>query len=222
MASPSNLFDISPDALTSNSDNQTNLSDISPDAFMRNNSNNKGISDFERSVSGSKTGTQLGLDFQPTDYSVLFCRGKDSLNHVGNRRFQIVCSMYVERYSWADSKADKSAIVSEIITAIRQAGGNFCKNKKGEWFEVGDQYARGKVSAVMRNMLHNQYRSSNKSKTAIRRALKQSKNQPSGQKLVGGTGDSDDSSLSSSCWGSSNDVLGLQQSPEDFFDIDVF
>jgi hypothetical protein len=197
----------------------TYLFDTCPDAFMPN-SNNKGISDLEWSVSGSKTGAQLGADFQPSDYSVLFCRGKDSANHVGNRRFQSMCGTYVEKYSRTDSKPAKSVIVSEIITTFRQAGGNFFKHKKGTWFEVGDQYVRVKVSAVLRNMLHNDYRSSNKSKTAIRRARrKQSKN----QKLVDSTGDSDDSSLSSSCWGGSDDILSLQHSPGyDFFDIDVF
>jgi hypothetical protein len=202
----------------------TNLVDTSSDACMSN-SNNKGIHDLERSVSGSKTGAQLETDFQPSDYSVLFCGGKDSANNVGNRRFESLCSMYVDRYSRTDSKLAKSAIVSEIITAFRQAGGSYAKHKKGTWFEVGDQYVRGKVSSVLRNMLHDEYRSSNKSKTAIRKARrKQSKNKPSGQELgVDGTGDSDDSSLSSSCWGGSNDILRVQHSPEyDFFDIDVF
>jgi hypothetical protein len=202
----------------------TDLLVKSPDAFMPD-SNNKGIPDLERSVFGSKTEAQLGADFQPSDYSVLFCCGKDGANHVGNHRFQILCSTYVERYSRTDSKRAKSVIVSEIITAFLQAGGGFFKHKKGgAWFEVEDQYVRGKVSAVLRNMLHNEYRSSNKSKTAIRRASrKQSKNKPAGQELVDDTGDSDDSSLSSSCWGGSDDILRLQYSQEySFFDIDVF
>jgi hypothetical protein len=131
--------------------------------------------------------------------------------------------MHVEKYSRANSKAAKSVIVSEIITAIRQAGGNFCRVKRGKWFEVGDQYAREKVSALLRDLLHTQYRSSNKSKTAIRKARKQSKNKPSGQMLAEGTEDSDDSSLSSSCWGSNKDSLGFDDSlVYDFFDIDVF
>jgi hypothetical protein len=144
------------------------------------------------------------------------------VNHIGNRRFRIIASMYVEKYSRADTKAAKSVIVSEIITAIRQAGGNFCRHKRGVWFEVGDNYAREKVSALLRDLLHSQYRSSNKSKTASRKARKQSL-KPSGQTLVDGTGDSDDSSLSSSCWGYSKEVLVLEHSPEyDFFDIEVF
>jgi hypothetical protein len=125
------------------------------------------------SASGSKTGAQLGVDFQLSDYSVLCNGGKDSVNHIGNRRLRILASMYVEKYSQADSKAAKSVIVSDIITSIRQVGGNFCKYKKGAWFEVGEHYAREKVSALLRDLLHTQYRSSNKSKVAVRRARNQ-------------------------------------------------
>jgi hypothetical protein len=200
----------------------TNLSDHSPDAFVTQ-SSAKRASAPKPPAPGSKTGAQLGVDFQPSEYSVLCCRGKDSVNHVGNRRFRILASTYVEKYSRADTKAAKSVIVSEIITAIRKAGGSFCKRKKGAWFEVGDHYAREKVSALLRDLLHTQYRSSNKSKIAIRKARKQSQNQQSSQTLVDSTGDSDDSSQSSSCWGTRKDYLGREQSPGyDFFDIDVF
>jgi hypothetical protein len=197
------------------------LSNDSPDASGPQ-SSVKQASDHNPSIAGSTTGENLGVDFQPSDYSVLCCRGKDSANHIGNRRFRIISSMYVEKYSRADTKAAKSVIVSEIITAIRQAGGNFCRHKRGIWFEVGDNYAREKVSALLRDLLHSQYRSSNKSKTAIRKARKQSL-KPLDETLVDGTGDSDDSSLSSSSWGCSKDALVLEHSPEyDFFDIDVF
>jgi hypothetical protein len=221
MASTTSLSDHSPDASVSQI-SINNLSDHASDASLFQ-SSIKQASSPEPSTSGSKTGAQLGLEVQPSEYSVLCCRGRDSVNHVGNRRFRIISSMHVEKYSRANSKAAKSVIVSEIITAIRQAGGNFCRVKRGKWFEVGDQYAREKVSALLRDLLHTQYRSSNKSKTAIRKARKQSKNKPSGQMLAEGTEDSDDSSLSSSCWGSNKDSLGFDDSlVYDFFDIDVF
>jgi hypothetical protein len=72
--------------------------------------------------------------------------------------------MFIERYSRAGTKAAKSAIVSEIIDVIRKADGNFCKFKKGAWIEVGDHHAREKVSALLRDLLHTQYRSSAKAK----------------------------------------------------------
>jgi hypothetical protein len=110
---------------------------------------------------------------------------------------------------------------------IRQADGNFCIYKKGAWCEVGERYAREKVTALLRDLLHTQYRSSNKAKSARRRVRNQKKKQESQQssqqQLLDDTGPSDDSSVSSSCWGSSKDSLLIDYSLEhDFFDIEVF
>jgi hypothetical protein len=110
---------------------------------------------------------------------------------------------------------------------IRQAGGHFCKCEKGTWFEVGDRCAREKVSAYFRDMLHTQYRSSAKAKTTLRRDRNRNKSQTQTQQhcqqLVDGAGGhiSDDSSMSSSCWGSSLDFQSFLLD-DDFFDIDVF
>jgi hypothetical protein len=181
----------------------------------------------ELSAFGPKTGrSQLEVDFQPSDLSVICGRGKDSYNHTGNRCFRILASVFVERYSRADNKTAKSALVFNVVTMIRQAGGHFCKCEKGTWFEVGDRCAREKVSAYFRDMLHTQYRSSAKAKTNSRRIRNQNKTQSQqhGQELVDGTdGYSDDSSMSSSCWGSSLDFQGYDYALEiDFFDIEVF
>ncbi len=139
--------------------------------------------------------------------------------------------MFIERYSQAGSKTAKSVIVSEIIDVIRRAGGNFCKNKRGVWFEVGDHHAREKVSALLRDLLQTEYRSSAKAKIGRRqksvRKPKPNKNQPSRKKPaeIDGTDDSDDSSTTSSCWGRSKDSLGFEywlEESDAFFDIDVF
>jgi hypothetical protein len=118
---------------------------------------------------------------------------------------------------------------------IRQAGGHFCKYEKGAWFEVGDRCAREKVSAYFRDMLHTQYRSSAKAKTILRRDRNRNKRQTQiqqhSQELVDDTGaySEDDSSMSSSCWGSTTDSLGSDHSlwfdyslEIEFFDVDVF
>jgi hypothetical protein len=167
--------------------------------------------------------SQLRVEFQPSNYSVICGRGKDSFNHAGNRHFRILASMFIERYSQADSKAAKSVIVSEIIKVIRQAGGNFCSYKRGAWFEVGDHHAREKTSALLRDLLPTQYRSSAKAK--LDRKKKDKQNPKSGQKRVEHTEDSDDSSTTSSCWGRSKNSLGFEywlEESDDFFDIDVF
>jgi hypothetical protein len=184
----------------------------------------------KRSVVGSKAGrSQPGneVEFQPSEYSILCGRGKDSFNHVGNRRFRNLASMFVERYSRACTKAAKTGIVSEIMDVIRQADGNFCQFKMGVWIEVGDHHAREKVSALLRDFLHNEYRSSAKAKVARRKTKrtgnrKENQDQQAGQNLVDDTPHSD-ASLTSSCWGSTEDSLGFEYWLEDdFFDIDVF
>jgi hypothetical protein len=156
------------------------------------------------SVVGSKkekSQPDVEVDFQPSDFSVVCGRGRDSFNHIGNRRFRILASMFIERYSRANSKAAKTVIVSEIIEVIRQADGNFCKYKKGKWFEVADHHAREKVSALLRDLLHTQYRSSAKAKIARRKTAKsesRKQTKQSSQNLVDDTPHSDDSSTSSS------------------------
>jgi hypothetical protein len=190
--------------------------------------NNLRKSTSEPLVSSTKMGrSRLGADFEPSNHSVICGRGKDSFNHVGNQRFRILTSMFLERYS--QNKSAKSAIVSHIVAMIRLEGGDFCRYDKGAsaWFEVGDHWAREKVSALLRDLLHTKYRSSSKAKIARRRARKQSIKQIElfDQQLVEGTEDSDDcSSISSLCWGSSMDSLGGESALEDGlgFDIDVF
>jgi hypothetical protein len=175
---------------------------------------------------GAKTGrSRLGVDFQPSNLSVICGRGRQH-NHLGNQRFRMLAGTFVEEYSRAETKTTKSNLVFNIVTMIRQAGGTFCKYEKGVWFEVGDRLAREKVSAFFRDILHTQYRSSSKAKTTLRRARNrktQTQIQQYGQQMVDSTGYSDDSSMSLSSSGSSTDSLGFDSSLEiDFFDIDVF
>jgi hypothetical protein len=182
----------------------------------------------ELSVSSIRTlRSQLGTDFEASEYSVICGRGKASYDHTGNHRLRMLASMFVEKYSQTGKK-QKSTIASHIVAITRESGGLFCKYEQGAWFEVGDNFAHEKVSAMLRDMLHNQYRSSAKAKTARRRVqTKRSKTQPQSQhsqQRIDGTGHCDDFSTKSSSWsGSSTDSLGFDYSMElDCFDIDVF
>jgi hypothetical protein len=98
-------------------------------------------------------------------------------------------------------------------------GANFCKNEKGAWFEIGDYNARENVSALLRDLLPTDYRSSAKAKTTLRRAAGRKQNatltQHYGQQLVESTRHSEVSSIHST------DFPGFAKSLElDFFDID--
>jgi hypothetical protein len=214
-----------------------------PGSFMSQTTSNQRRCSSKPPASSASKKTQLRVGFQPCDYSVVCGRGKDSFNHGGNRRFRMLAGMFIETYSEADNKAAKSAIVSKILTVIRQAGGHFCKYTRGAWFDVGDHHAREKVSALLRDLLHTQYRSSAKAKLGRQQIVRKQKqyqnSQSSDQKLVEGSEDSDDSSTkevegseelddsstTSSCWGRSKDSLGFEywlEESDDFFNIDVF
>jgi hypothetical protein len=152
----------------------------------------------ELSASAHRTGrSQLEDGFQPCKYSVICGRGKSSYNHIGNHRLRMLASTFVADYYQAGRKLAKSTIVSNIVAMIRKTGGRFCKYEKVAWFEVGDYYAREKVSAFFRDMLPTNYRSSAKAKTARRRIYQKKQNetqtQQDGQQLVEGNGHTDDS-----------------------------
>jgi hypothetical protein len=208
----------------------SNQFENSPDHALLQADSERTIVSQEVSASRPKTlRSPLGVDFQPSEYSVICGRGKASYDHAGNRRIRMLASMYVEKYSTTGGKKHKSTIASHIVAMTRDSGGNFCKYDKGAWFEVGDRFAHEKVGAMFRDMLPTQFQSSAKAKTARRRAqIKRKKAQTQeqySQPLIDGTGHLDDSSVSSSSWSgtSSKDSLGFDYSLELVcFDIDVF
>jgi hypothetical protein len=170
----------------------------------------------ELSVSSAKTvRSQLGDDFLPSEYSVICGRGKASYGHAGNHRLRMLASMFVEKYSATDCKRHKSTIASDIVAMTRESGGHFCKYEQGAWFEVGDRFAREKVSAMFRDMLHTQYRSSAKAKTTrlkVQTKRNKTRAQQYSQQLIEATEHRDDSPLSSLLSGGRMDSLGFDYS----------
>jgi hypothetical protein len=157
----------------------------------------------ELSASDSSAGkSQLGIDFQPSGYSVICGRGKGSYNHAGNHRFRELAGKSLKRYSRCRSTVDRSAVFAEMVDMIHQAGGIFCTYEKGSWFEVGDQCAREKASALLRDMRF-KCRSDAKGKPVGRRTRKQDKLLPKTQQYsqqpVGVTGHSDDTTQTKQC-----------------------
>jgi hypothetical protein len=117
----------------------------------------------------------LPPDFEVTPYTVMCGRGKMCFESVGNRRFRILVQCHLTRYSVAETKGEKTRIVSDIVDMVRQAGGAFVKGKEGCWYEVGDVVAREKVGALFRDFLFTRYRSSSKCKVARRQQLRGSR-----------------------------------------------
>lgn len=99
----------------------------------------------------STEGTKI---LQPTQYDVLFGRGKPFQGHAGNIRLHKVVDVYKGRYSQA-RRHEKTEIAEEIVQFIKNGSakaGRFLKRLEGEecWVEVSDSIARDKVSHALR------------------------------------------------------------------------
>ena len=128
----------------------------------------------------------LPIIFIPGPFDVICGRGKDTLNHEGNKRYKNIVNSLLQKYASATNKFDKTLIVSEVIETVRystnhatadiyesdseiqeqqQQQGQFVKKcDDGRWYEVQDHLIREKVSQGFRDSLHKLYKSSTKSK----------------------------------------------------------
>jgi hypothetical protein len=117
-----------------------------------------------------ETNIRLPANFTPSQYSVLVGRGKVRNDAMGNRRLKVLVGSFLNEYAQA-ARIEKSIIVSKIIDIVNDAcpkGGGFVKFEGGVWWQVANNLARDRVGSLLRNALHDQYKSSSKSKRARR------------------------------------------------------
>eukprot|EP00523_Entomoneis_sp_CCMP467_P023275 CAMPEP_0168830644 /NCGR_PEP_ID=MMETSP0727-20121128/1636_1 /TAXON_ID=265536 /ORGANISM="Amphiprora sp., Strain CCMP467" /LENGTH=361 /DNA_ID=CAMNT_0008883879 /DNA_START=66 /DNA_END=1151 /DNA_ORIENTATION=- len=108
----------------------------------------------------------LAHNFSPGEHDVICGRGKQVYQHEGNVRFRSLVAERMNEYDEAESKAEKTMIVSQIIDHVRNSDppGGFVRFEEGAWYEVGDFVAREKVGTQFRDLLHTKYKSSTISK----------------------------------------------------------
>mmetsp|Transcript_17573 Transcript_17573/g.29807 ORF Transcript_17573/g.29807 Transcript_17573/m.29807 type:complete len:234 (-) Transcript_17573:128-829(-) len=116
--------------------------------------------------SSKKSSTALIITPAPSD--VICGRGKLCAEHPGNREFRRIVESHLDSYAKADSKLEKSLLVSAIVNMVRgrsQNGGFLKRNSKSGAYEiVSDRIAREKVGQMLRDALHTQYKSSTEAK----------------------------------------------------------
>jgi hypothetical protein len=98
----------------------------------------------------------LGNDFHPGEYDIICGRGRRAARHVGNRRFSLVIQLYLDKYSRAQTKSDKSLVVIEIVDIFRSVGGTFVKpdtKHKGQWVQIGNQLVVSRRRKVSRTSM---------------------------------------------------------------------
>lgn len=114
--------------------------------------------------------TRLPDNFLPSRGTVVCGRGKLCVQSPGNTYLKSIVQEYLKPYSHAKTKIDKSAIVSVVLSTVKQTAHPepaFVKLDENKmYWEVDDAFAREKIGCMFRDMLHTQYRSSNKAKNA--------------------------------------------------------
>jgi hypothetical protein len=109
----------------------------------------------------------LGRNFNPGNNAVICGRGKACCESSGNLNLKRIVNSYTRSYATAMTKEQKSAIISRIISTVKETeGGLFVKHVEGTWWEVDDGYAKEKVGYMLRDILHTRYRSSTRAKEA--------------------------------------------------------
>ena len=118
----------------------------------------------------SKAKKRMSANYSPSLYSVMIGRGKVFTEAVGTRRLKVIASCFLAEYSAAKSQVDKASIITKIVHIVQEACpvGAFLKYEEGSWWEVSDNAAREKVGVVLRDLLHDQYKSSTKARSASR------------------------------------------------------
>ena len=84
---------------------------------------------------------------------VLCGRDKYSHIHPGNTRYRKIIESHRAAYQSAPSRDQKTQITIRIVSMVRGYGGRFLKLEKNnvDWVDVGDMYAREKVSHALRS-----------------------------------------------------------------------
>ena len=112
-------------------------------------------------------GNPLPIDFRPGKLDCICIRGRQSAKHGGNVRLKQIVQQNLQRYSDATTKGEKSEVITQCIDQFREKG-EFVKRIGERWYRSPENLAREKVGQLMRNLLHQKYRSSHTNKKAMR------------------------------------------------------
>eukprot|EP00980_Cylindrotheca_fusiformis_P009035 scaffold1939_cov92-Cylindrotheca_fusiformis.AAC.8 len=98
----------------------------------------------------------------PAPNDIVCGRGKMTIAHPGNRRFRKLVAEMKDDYQKARRRDHKTRITLELVQQLRSGpdGGRFLLYDPDTklWYDVGDGYAREKVSHSLRSCKHEQRR----------------------------------------------------------------
>jgi len=95
--------------------------------------------------------------YEPSEYDVVCGRGKGNYSQPGNKRLHVIVQEYLQTYSEAKTKLDKTLVLDVIVDRVREQNNGttrFVKfDSKIGWVEISCEQAREKVGHVIRQAL---------------------------------------------------------------------
>jgi hypothetical protein len=86
-------------------------------------------------------------------YDVVCGRQKEAFRNVGNRRFRVTVSLFMEKYVAASTRQCKSKVIAAVAEQVKANSGRFLKRRNNEWVELDDKQAKEKVGHALRDMV---------------------------------------------------------------------
>ena len=105
----------------------------------------------------------------PGEFDVICGRGQSTFLHSGNKRFRAIIEHHIALYSEANTRLEKSLVVSRICGAVREKGDFLQQSSDEQWIKVSERLAREKCGQGLRDTLHSKYRSSAQAKQVRRK-----------------------------------------------------
>jgi len=136
---------------------------------------------------------KLPKDFVPEVDTVVLGKGNIPKTNIGNLKLKGIVMDGLVEYANGERRK-KIAVISRIISHVTSRNyktTGFVKFEDDSWYEMTERDARVKITALFRDCLHDQYRSSSSSKVKRRQELRK-------QKCVGSANKDKDKSSSSS------------------------
>lgn len=123
------------------------------------------------------TKRKLSKDFVPEVDTVVLGKGNIPKTNIGNLKLKAVVMDNLVEYANGERRK-KIAVISRIInhvTSLNYKTTGFVKFEDDNWWEMTERDARVKITALFRDCLHDQYRSSSSSKVKRRQELRKSR-----------------------------------------------
>lgn len=150
--------------------------------FLGGMNNGRGIPGFQcnqRMHDGKlpETKRKLPKDFMPEVDTVVLGKGNIPKTNIGNLKLKGIVMDNLVEYANGERRK-KIAVISRIINHVTSQNyktTGFVKHEDDHWWEMTERDARVKITALFRDCLHDQYRSSSSSKVKRRQELRKSK-----------------------------------------------